>query len=53
MRLGDPAHGIVTKIIHKTLPGVIGMKGWWVLGVRGLGVGILGGGGVGGLEVVG
>ena len=51
MRLGGPAHGIVTKIVHKTLPGGGGgpgvggylvTGGWW--GSRG-GVG----GAVGGL----
>ena len=26
IRLGGPAHGIVTKIVHKTLPG--GGRGW-------------------------
>ena len=38
MRLGGPAHGIVTKTVHKTLPGGgggpgggvgIGLMGWW------------------------
>ena len=43
IRLGGPAHGIVTKTIHKTLPGggggtVVGVKGWWGQG---------GGGGLG------
>ena len=27
IRLGGPAHGIVTKTVHKTLPGVVGVKG--------------------------
>ena len=26
IRLGGPAHGIVTKTVHKTLPGVVGVK---------------------------
>ena len=26
MRLGGPAHGIVTKTIHKTLPGMVGVQ---------------------------
>ena len=37
IRLGGPAHGIVTKAVHKTLPG-----GGWVggcLGVQGVGRG--------------
>ena len=38
IRLGGPSHGIVTK----TLPVVMGVKGWW-----GGGLGSLGGGGVG------
>ena len=32
IRLGGPAHGIVTKTVHKTLPGSGGVKrvgGWW------------------------
>ena len=35
IRLSDAAHGIVTKTVHKTLPGG---GGWWgsgVVGVRG------------------
>ena len=28
MRLGCPAHGIVTKTVHKTRPGVVGAQGW-------------------------
>ena len=28
IRLGGPAHGIVTKTVHKTLPGVVGSRGW-------------------------
>ena len=27
MRLGSPAHGIVTKTVHKTLPGGDGSQG--------------------------
>ena len=49
IRLGGPAHGIVTKTVHITLPGGGGGRGWGVqrvVGVRG-GEG-LGGGGVGG-----
>ena len=34
MRLGGPAHGIVTKTVHKTLPGVGGCR------VAGGGVGL-------------
>ena len=31
IRLGGPAHGIVTKTVHKTLPaGGGGQGGWWV-----------------------
>ena len=44
IRLGGQAHGIVTKTVHKTLPGVggsegvVGVKGWWGEGVsRGVG----------------
>ena len=66
IRLGSPVDGIVTKTVHKTLPGVVGLNGWWglrvvsvgggeVQGVRGLAVG--GGGGgpgvMGTREVVG
>ena len=33
VRLGGPAHGIVTKIVHKTMPGggggEGGLKGGW------------------------
>ena len=30
IRLGDPAHGIVTKTVHKILPGGGGGPGgWW------------------------
>ena len=50
IRLGGPAHGIVTKTVHKTLPGggrgwvgegdgglgVVGVKGWWGLGMVGV-----------------
>ena len=43
IRLGGPAHGIVTKTVHKTLPGVVGVwrvsgwagRGWWGQGVNG------------------
>ena len=57
IRLSDPAHGIVTKTVHKTLPGGGGGQGWgggvrewWRLGsggdqgVVGQGVGVRGGG---------
>ena len=27
IRLSGPAHGIVTKTVHKTLPGVVGGQG--------------------------
>ena len=30
IRLGGPAHGIVTKTVHKTLPGGGGGRGWGV-----------------------
>ena len=36
IRLSDPAHGIVTKIVHKTLPGGGGDQG--IGGSRGQGV---------------
>ena len=29
MRLGGPAHGIVSKTVHKTLPGDGGGPGGW------------------------
>ena len=39
LRLGSPAHEIVTNTVHKTLPGVVGVVrvvgyggGWGVLG---------------------
>ena len=66
IRLSGPAHGIVTKTVHKTLPG--GGQGGRVMGVRGegggrvrvvgvKGVGVVGsrgrGGGVKGVGVVG
>ena len=41
IRLGDPAHGIVTKTVHKNLPGVVGVQGWvdgWVGGPGVVGV---------------
>ena len=51
IRLGDPAHGIVTKTVHKTLPGgdggpgVVGSRGWvGMVGVQGW-VGVQGVGG--------
>ena len=53
IRLGGPAHGIVTKTVHKTLPGGGGGRGWGVRGSRGEGsrhgeglgvVGVRGGG---------
>ena len=47
MRLGGPAHGIVTKIVHKTLPGGGGgSRSGWVFGYRGV-VGVQGWGGWG------
>ena len=30
IRLGGPVHGIVTKTVHKTLPGGGGGPGGWV-----------------------
>ena len=47
IRLGGPAHGIVTKNVHKTLPGVVGVKGVGsgrvgVVGVKGVGGGRVG-----------
>ena len=41
IRLGGPAHGIVIKTVHKTLPGCGGGQG------VGVGVGVQGGGGLG------
>ena len=46
IRLGGPAHGIVTKTVHKTLPGGgwVG-RGWWGpgwWGYRGGWVGVVG-----------
>ena len=36
IRLSGPAHGIVTKTVHKTLPGGGGGgRGWWGSGGRG------------------
>ena len=32
IRIGDPAHGIVTKTVHKTLPGGGGSRGGKGLG---------------------
>ena len=37
IRLSGPSHGIVTKTVHKTMPGVVGVgggggqggRGWW------------------------
>ena len=43
IRLSGPAHGIVTKTVHKTLPG--GGGGQAVVGVRGVGGRGRGGGG--------
>ena len=41
IRLGGPAHGIVTKTVHKTLPGGGGGPGGgWVGGGRGPGGGL-------------
>ena len=41
IRLGGPAHGIVNKTVHKTLPGRGGGKGvGGLLGGGGLGVGV-------------
>ena len=40
IRLGGPAHGIVIKIVHKTLPRGVGWA-WWSSGfggLRGLGI---------------
>ena len=45
IRLGGPAHGIVTKTVHKTLPG----NG----GGQGVGGGRVGGGGIKGIGVLG
>ena len=46
IRLGGPAHGIVTKTVHKTLPGCGGGPGGeWVGGL----VVRMGGGGVPGM----
>ena len=42
--LGGPAHGIVTKTVHETLPGVGGGEG--VVGLVALGVVVQVGGGV-------
>ena len=46
IRLGGPAHGIVTKTVHKTLPGCGGgSRGWvggWLGGVVGWSQGWLG-----------
>ena len=37
MRLGGPAHGIVTKTVHKTLAGGGGGPGGWVfIGLQGV-----------------
>ena len=29
IRPGGPAPGIVTKTVHRTLPGVVGVLVWW------------------------
>ena len=48
IRLGGPAHGIVTKTVHKTLSGVGGNPGdGWELRVQG----VVGAQGVGGWGV--
>ena len=36
IRPGGPAHGIVTKTVHKTLPGVVGAQGLGGYGVQGV-----------------
>ena len=36
IRLGGPAHGIVTRTVHKTLPGVVGAQGWVGIGLQGV-----------------
>ena len=41
MRLGGPAHGIVTKTVHKPLPGGGGVRGWVGIGLQGV-VGVQG-----------
>ena len=42
MRLGGPAHGIVTKTVHKTLlGGGWGSRGWVSIGLQGV-VGVQG-----------
>ena len=47
MRLGGPAHGIVTTTVQKTLPGVVGIRRWMGIGLQGVvgvqGVGVSGG----------
>ena len=51
IRLSGPAHGIVTKTVHKTLPGDGGVQGVGRVGRDGGGPGngwIGGGGGLGG-----
>ena len=43
IRLSGPAHGIVTKTVHKTLLGGGGGRGWCVSGGRGVvGSGVVG-----------
>ena len=37
IRIGDPAHGIVAKTVHKTLPGGGGSRGGKGWGVKGIG----------------
>ena len=49
MRLGGPAHGIVTKIVYKTLPGGGGGQEWVGILVTGGGGARVGGWAVGGL----
>ena len=51
IRLGRPAQGIVTKMVHKTLPGMVGVKGVERV-VVGAGLVRVGGLGVLGLEIV-
>ena len=36
MRLGGPAHGIVTKTVHKNLPGGDGSQGMGKVGIVGV-----------------
>ena len=53
LRLGGPAHGIVTKTVQKTLPGAVGVKEVvGGLGVEDLEVGVQGVLGIGGIKGV-